>query len=290
MRATTTIRTRCVQPGMGHTPPFSRRSSWNAAEGDPRPNILQLNTEGLTENKISVIEQLAYKNKAYHRPTGDPLCNCRQASDSQLLTTWVNSEQQSRPCHLCPRANSYWWIGVVTGRSVPRTIRDLVVVHRRRRIQNHQRLQTFTLATQPNDHLDLPTPQSVCWRLQLPACQLGLQHPRTLRAWSAVDKVTCWQRILRIAFQLKRRPELCLLTSQQPTTPYGTIASPASCCDCCLIDTWSTWSCRWLAIAALPLPLEMAKGAGYDASRTVSHRDLSWHPFSTSLICQTLSP
>jgi len=32
---------------------------------DPRPNILQLNTEGLTANKISAIEQLAYKNKAF---------------------------------------------------------------------------------------------------------------------------------------------------------------------------------------------------------------------------------
>ena len=32
---------------------------------EPRPNILQLHTEGLTENKISVIEQLAYKKKAF---------------------------------------------------------------------------------------------------------------------------------------------------------------------------------------------------------------------------------
>ena len=32
---------------------------------DPRPNIFQLNTEGVTDNKISVIEQLAYKNKAF---------------------------------------------------------------------------------------------------------------------------------------------------------------------------------------------------------------------------------
>jgi len=31
----------------------------------PRPSILQLNTEGITTNKISVIEQLAYKNKAF---------------------------------------------------------------------------------------------------------------------------------------------------------------------------------------------------------------------------------
>jgi len=43
--------------------PFSVRGSRTAAE-DLRPNILQLNTEGLTADKISVIEQLAYKNKA----------------------------------------------------------------------------------------------------------------------------------------------------------------------------------------------------------------------------------
>jgi len=29
------------------------------------PKVLQLNTEGLTTDKISVIEQLAYKNKAF---------------------------------------------------------------------------------------------------------------------------------------------------------------------------------------------------------------------------------
>ena len=68
----------------------------------------------------------------------------------------------------------------------------------------------------------------------------------------------------------------CLSTSQQPTTLYGTAALPVSWCDCCLINTWSTWSCRWL-------------GAGYDPSRTAPHRELSWRPFSstsTSLTCQ----
>jgi len=35
-----------------------------------------------------------------------------------------------------------------------------------------------------------------------------------------------------------------------------------------------------LTIAALPLPPEIAKGAGYDASKMVSHRDLSWRPFN----------
>jgi len=44
-------------------PPFSGRCSRNATQ-DLRPNTLQLNTEGLTADKISVIEQLAYMNKA----------------------------------------------------------------------------------------------------------------------------------------------------------------------------------------------------------------------------------
>ena len=64
-RATTATRAECVRHGMGHNTPFSERGSRNAAEDDPRPNILQLNTEGPTANKISVIEQLAYKNKAF---------------------------------------------------------------------------------------------------------------------------------------------------------------------------------------------------------------------------------
>jgi len=64
-RATTATRAGCIQHGMGQTTPFSGRGSGNVAEDDSRPNILQLNTEGLTDNKISVIEQLAYKNKAF---------------------------------------------------------------------------------------------------------------------------------------------------------------------------------------------------------------------------------
>jgi len=55
----------CVWHGVGHKTSFSGRGSRNAAEDDPRPNILQLNTEGLNANKISLIEQLAYKNKAF---------------------------------------------------------------------------------------------------------------------------------------------------------------------------------------------------------------------------------
>jgi len=51
---------------MGKGTPGARRGSRDAAaEDDPRPNILQLNTEGITANKTSVIEQLAYKNKVF---------------------------------------------------------------------------------------------------------------------------------------------------------------------------------------------------------------------------------
>ena len=71
--------------------------------------------------------------------------------------------------------------------------------------------------------------------------------------------------------------------SQDPTTPYGTAASPASFCDCSLVYTWSTWSWIWLAIVGLTLSAEMAKGAGYGASITTSHRDLSWHPYYSKL-------
>jgi len=73
-RATTATHTGYVQHWMGHNTPFSGRSSRNAAEDDPQPNILQLNTEVLTANKKSIIEQLAYRNNrlslsSYGRPT-----------------------------------------------------------------------------------------------------------------------------------------------------------------------------------------------------------------------------
>jgi len=66
------------------------------------------------------MEQLAYKNKTCYHPSGDPLRNCRQASDSQLLTSWVSPEQESWPCHDCSQG-----VGMDTGWSVSRTIRDL---------------------------------------------------------------------------------------------------------------------------------------------------------------------
>ena len=64
LRATAATRTGCVRHGVGHQTPFSGRGSRNAAE-DLRPHILQLNTVRLSADKISVVEQLAYKNKAF---------------------------------------------------------------------------------------------------------------------------------------------------------------------------------------------------------------------------------
>jgi len=63
-RATTTTRAGCVQRGLGSGTPDARRGIRDAIEYDPRPSMLQLNTEELISNKTSVIEHVAYKNKA----------------------------------------------------------------------------------------------------------------------------------------------------------------------------------------------------------------------------------
>jgi len=69
-----------------------------------RPNILQLNTDGLTADKISAIEQLAYKNKAFiivlqktHCTNADKL-----VIPNFSVAAWVSPEQEPRPCHVCP--------------------------------------------------------------------------------------------------------------------------------------------------------------------------------------------
>jgi len=128
-RATAT-RAGCVRRGLGT--PFSRGGSVPAADDDRKPNILQVNTEGLTANKIRDKRYHAaslQEQGIHHRPAGDPLRNCGQASDSRLFTSWVSHAQEARPCHVCPRA-----VGMVTGRPVSRAIIDWVVVCRRRRI------------------------------------------------------------------------------------------------------------------------------------------------------------
>jgi len=87
------------------------------AEDDRRSSILQLNTEGSTASKISVLGQLASENKAFIIVLQET--NCRQASDPQLLTSWVSPEQESRPFHVCSRTD-----GMNTGRSLSKTTRD----------------------------------------------------------------------------------------------------------------------------------------------------------------------
>jgi len=54
----------CGRRGLDRNTPFSRRRSSPADEDDRRPSIMQLNPKRLTASKVSVIEQLAYKNRA----------------------------------------------------------------------------------------------------------------------------------------------------------------------------------------------------------------------------------
>ena len=123
--ATTTSRAGCVRHGMGHNTPFSGRGSRNAAEDDPRPNILQLNTEGLTANKISVIEQIASKNKSFiivlqetHCTTADKLAvpNLSLAgsvlSRNHGLTTYVHEPLELSLVDQSPEQSETEWLCV----------------------------------------------------------------------------------------------------------------------------------------------------------------------------------
>jgi len=96
-RANTATRAGRVRHGLGHKAPCSGRGSRTAADG-PRPNTLQLNTEGLSADKISVIEQLAYKNKAFiiilqetHCTTADKLVIPNFSLAGSVLSSVSNS-------------------------------------------------------------------------------------------------------------------------------------------------------------------------------------------------------
>ena len=92
------------------------------AEVDLRPSILQLNAEGLTASKSPLSSskpiRTRHSSSSYRRPTAqlqtsyrrDPLHDCRQ-TDSQLLTSWVSREKETRFCQVCPQT-----VGMVTGR------------------------------------------------------------------------------------------------------------------------------------------------------------------------------
>jgi len=101
----------------------------------------------------------------------------------------------------------------------------------------------------------------------LPQEQAGFRH-----GWTTIDQDTLLTQDMEDSFSAKKAGAVFVdLTAAYDTVWHRIVVSLTSCCDCYLIDTWSTRSCIWLAIAASPLPQEMANGAGYDALRTASH-------------------
>jgi len=130
-RTTTATRAGCIWHEVGHKTPFPGCGSRNAT-GDPDPTYSSWTPRACCRQDLCHSAASLYEQGFHHRPTGDSLQNCGQASDSQLFTSWVNPEQESWPCHVCP-----WAVRMVTVRSVSRTIRDWVVVRRRCRIQDH---------------------------------------------------------------------------------------------------------------------------------------------------------
>ena len=86
LRPTTAIRAGCVRHGLGRKTPFSRRGSIPAAKHDRRPSVVQLNIEGLTASKISVNEQLAYKNKALVIVLQETHCT---TADKPMITNFL---------------------------------------------------------------------------------------------------------------------------------------------------------------------------------------------------------
>jgi len=98
-RATTASRAGCLRRGLGRKTPFQ-----GAATASLVPRIAEdpayCSSEGLTASKISVIEQLAYKNKALVIVLQETHCTTAQtAGDSQLFTSWVSPEEEARPCN-----------------------------------------------------------------------------------------------------------------------------------------------------------------------------------------------
>jgi len=93
MTATTGTRVGRIRHGVGHQTPFSGRGSRNG-DDDPRHNILQMNTERLTADKISVIEQLAYTNKAFIIVLQET--HCKTADKLVISNFWLAGSILSR--------------------------------------------------------------------------------------------------------------------------------------------------------------------------------------------------
>ena len=108
---------------IGHKTPFSERDSRKAAENDSRLNLLQMNIERFTANKISVVEQLACKNKAFifllqetHCTTADKLVipNFSQAgsvlSRNHGLATFVHCRMEWTLVIQSPEQSETEWL------------------------------------------------------------------------------------------------------------------------------------------------------------------------------------
>ena len=194
MRLTTASRVGCVRHGVGHKAPFSGRGSRNVAE-DPRLNILQLSTEGLTADKISVIEQLAYKNKAFiivlqetHSTTADKLVipNFLQAgsvlSRNHGLGTFVHERLEWSLDDQSPEQSETEWLCVdVTGYKI-------IDVYKSPRSRfTPMAIPTFT---HPSLHVGDSTANTGVTKkhpLTVRACTPG-QHPTTLDCCMAQRK------------------------------------------------------------------------------------------------------
>ena len=84
--------------GLGHKAPFSRRARKQkccrrrTTQHTPAEHRGAYCKQDLCHWAASL-----YENGFHHRPKGDPLRNCRQASNSQVLTSWVSPEQKHFP-------------------------------------------------------------------------------------------------------------------------------------------------------------------------------------------------
>jgi len=134
------------------------------------PGVRSKFDASMVENKISVIEQLANKNKAFiivlqetHCTTADKLVisNFSLAgsilSRNHSLATFVHERLEWSLVNQSPEQSETEWLCVeVAGYKIINVYKP-----------SHSRLTPMTIPT-------FPHPSLVCWRLQLPACQLGL--------------------------------------------------------------------------------------------------------------------
>ena len=113
-RATTATRFGCVRRELGRYKLFSWHSSNRAAKDDLPVYCSSTLGQDQRHRETNLQEQ-----STCHCSSGEPLHYRRQASDSELLISWVSPDEASRPWHIRSRA-----VGAHIGRSVSRAIRD----------------------------------------------------------------------------------------------------------------------------------------------------------------------